>query len=48
MDNAQIYADDVEQRTSEDYDPYGYIEEAESDLNLYVVEVDSFDWEEQS
>lgn len=39
---------EIFERTSDDYNPYGYIEEAELDLELYVVEVDDFDWEEQS
>ena len=45
MDNAQIYADDVDQRASEDYDPYDYIYEAEDSLDGQCIDIDSFVWD---
>jgi hypothetical protein len=45
MDNVQIYADDVYQRASEDYNPYDYIYELEEDAELELEDIEDFVWD---
>jgi len=44
VDNTQIYADDVYQRASEDYDPYDYIYELDTDDDRQEYNLEGFVW----
>ena len=47
MSVCKIYQDEICERTSENYDPYGYIEE-ENLLELGSdQEIEEFDWHEE-
>lgn len=47
MDNAQIYADDVDQRASENYNPYDYIYEFEEDTHIELEDIEDFVWDDE-
>ena len=45
MENMQIYADDISERASEDYNPYDYVYEFEDNSHTAEKDIESFVWD---
>tara|TARA_Y100000004_G_scaffold184392_1_gene233367 strand:- start:1046 stop:1201 length:156 start_codon:yes stop_codon:yes gene_type:complete len=44
---AVIYVDEISERTSDNYDPYSYVETEDQPVPVQENEVEAFTWEEE-